>query len=102
MKNLSELKDDNFIAMAKLIDNRFIGNKKVVVHPMKAGMIKVTGYAEGGQCINCEVKFDIYMNELNGVYIQNEEPDGDSFRGVYPQILKRVGDYLTDNNFKYL
>lgn len=101
MKKLSELKDDNFIAIAKLIDNNFIGNSKIVVHPMKMGVVRVTGYTEGKQCINCDVKIDIYMNKLKGVYTHNENPESeDAYRTVYPSTLKRVVDYLTENNYE--
>lgn len=101
MKELNELKNVNFIEMARLIDNNFAGNKKIIVHPMKLGIVKVTGHTDGGQCINCEVKFDVYMNKLNGVFTQNESETAGAFRNVYPSTLKRVIDYLRANNFQY-
>jgi len=102
MKKLSELKDENFIAIAKLIDNNFIGNAKIVVEPMKMGIVRIIGHTEGKQCINCDVKIDIYMNKLNGVFIQNDDPESEgAYRGVYPPTLKRVIDYLKANNFEY-
>lgn len=101
MKKLSELKEENFIAIAKLIDNNFIGNAKIVVHPMKMGIVRVTGHTEGKQCINCDVKIDIYMNKLNGVLIADEEPDTPAYRHVYPPTLKRVIDYLKANDFEF-
>lgn len=102
MKKLSELKDENFIAIAKLIDNNFIGNAKIIVHPMKMGVVRVTGHTEGKQCINCDVKIDIYMNKLNGVFIQNDDPESEgAYRGVYPPTLKRVIDYLKANDYDF-
>lgn len=103
MKHLNQLKDENFIAIAKLIDNEFIGNKKIIIHPMKNGIIKVTGHTYGGQCINCEVLIDIYMNKLNGVFTQNDDLGSNgAFRHVYPPTLKRVIDYLRTNDFDIL
>jgi len=100
LKRLSELKDENFIAIAKLIDNNFIGNAKIVVHSMKMGVVKVTGHTEGKQCINCDVKIDIYMNKLNGVYIENSDTELEgAYRMVMPPTLKRVIDYLKTNDF---
>jgi len=102
MKKLSELKDENFIAIAKLIDNNFIGNSKIIVHPMKMGIVKVTGHTDGGQCINCDVKIDIYMNKLNGVFIQNDDPESEgAYRDVYPPTLKKVIYYLKENEFDF-
>lgn len=103
MKGLYELKDEDCIAIAKLVDNNFIGNKKIIVHPLKTGILKITGHTDGGQCINCEVKIDIYMNELKGIYTQNDDVHDtrESFRHVHPPTLKKVIDYLKENNFKY-
>lgn len=102
MKALHQLKNENFIEMARLIDNNFAGNKKIFVHSMKLGIVKVTGFTEGGQCINCEVKFDIYMDKLKGVFIQNEDTETPgAFRHVHPPTLKRVIDYLKANDFDF-
>ena len=102
MKKLSELKDEHFIAIAKLIDNNFIDNAKIVVKPMKLGVVNIIGHAEGKQCINCDVKIDIYMNKLNGVFIQNEDTEIEgAYRHVYPPTLKRVIDYLREHDFDY-
>ena len=102
MKKLSELKKENFIAMSKLIDNNFIGNAKIVVEPMKMGIVKVIGHTKGKQCINCDVKFDIYMNKLNGVFIYNSDIEVEGpYRQVYPPTLKKVIDYLKENDFDF-
>lgn len=102
MKGLHELKEENFIAIAKIIDNEFIGNKKVIVVAMNKGCVYVTGHTEGGQCINCQIKLDIQYGRLNGVYTQNEDVEtAGAFRHVYPPTLKRVIDYLKENKFNY-
>ena len=102
MKKLSELKDEDFISIAKLIDNNFISNAKVIVHPMKLGIVRVVGHTEGGQCINCDVKVDIYMNKLNGVYIQDDDTEREGvYRHVYPFTLRKVIGYLKTNNFDF-
>ena len=102
IKQLSQLKNEDFIAMAKLIDNNFIGNKRVIVFPMKMGIVRVVGHTDGGQCVNCDVKIDVYMNKLNGVFIHNDDPEFDgAYRGVYPPTLKKVIDYLKVNDFEY-
>ncbi len=103
MKSLLQLTIGDFEAMAKLIDNNFINNDKVrVSHDGVGGIVKVTGHSEGGQCINCEVKFDVKNNKLNGVYNQNtdEHVEG-AFYHVYPPTLKKVIDYLKANDFDY-
>lgn len=64
------------------------------------GQVKVTGHTEGGQCINCEVLIDTYLNKLRGVWTQNEDEEiNGKFRSVYPPTLKRVIDYLKTNDF---
>ncbi len=102
MKKLSELKEKNFVEIAKLIDNNFVCNAKIIVEPMKMGVVRVIGHTEVKQCINCDVKIDIYMNKLNGVFIQNEDPEiYGAYRGVYPPTLKRVIDYLKANDYDF-
>jgi len=102
MKKLSELTDENYIAIAKIIDNNFIGNKNITVYPRKMGQVKINGYTEGGQCISCQVLIDIYMNKLRGVFTQNDNPYlVGNFRHVLPPTLKKVIDYLKDNDFDY-
>ena len=102
MKGLHELENENFIAIAKLIDNNFIGNKKIVVGAMRKSIVYVTGHTEGGQCINCQIKIDIQYNKLNGVFTQNEDTESPgAFRHVMPPTLKKVIDYLKANNFEY-
>lgn len=102
MKALHQLTTDDFIEMAKLIDNEFKGNAKIIVHPIKKGIVRVTGHTQGKQCINCDVMFDIHKDKLNGVFNQNNDPDrGGAFYHVYPPTLKRVIDYLEANEFDY-
>lgn len=101
MKGMHELKEANYIAIAKLIDNNFIGNR-CIVHPMKMGIVNIVGHTEGGQCINCDVKVDIYMNKLRGVFTHNDDPDIEgAYRHVCPPTLKKVVDYLKANDFDY-
>ena len=102
MKQLSDLKNENFIAIAKLIDNNFIGNAKIIVYPMKMGVVRVIGHSSGKQCINCDVKIDTYMNKLKGVFTQNDDPEIEgAYRLVYPPTLNRVTEYLKLNNFDF-
>jgi len=102
MKELHYLENENFIAIAKLIDNDFIGNKKIIVGAMRKGIVYVTGHTNGGQCINCHIKIDIENMKLNGVYTQNEDNEtAGAFRMVCPPILKKVIDYLKENDFDY-
>ncbi len=102
LKGLHHLQDDNFIAIAKLIDNNFINNSKIIVGAMNRGCVYVTGHTAGGQCINCQIKLDIQFGKLNGVYTQNEDENtAGAFRHVYPPTLKRVIDYLKENNFNH-
>lgn len=69
---------------------------------MKIGIVRVVGHTEGKQCINCDVKIDIYMNKLNGVFTQNEDAEiKGAYRDVYPPTLKRVIDYLKANDFDF-
>jgi len=102
MKQLTKLTEQDFIKMAKIIDNNFVGNQKIIVEPMKLGVVRVIGHADGGQCINCDVKFDVHMNNLNRVETQNEDPDVDgAYRKVTEYTLKRIKDYLNSNGFIY-
>jgi len=102
MKGLYELSDDNYIAMAKLIDNNFVGNRKIQVCPINRGVVRVKGHTDGGQCVNCDVKFNVSGWKLNGVYTQNEDDEmGGSYRHVMPPTLKKVIDYLKKKDFDY-
>lgn len=102
MKGLHYLENENFIAIAKLIDNNFIGNKKIVVGAMRRGIVYVTGHTDGGQSINCQIKIDIENGKLNAVYTQNEDAETPAaFRHVYPPTLKKVIDYLKVNDFDF-
>lgn len=98
MKMLEMLTRDQFISIAKLVDNNFIGNSKILVRPMKLGVVSVVGHTEGGQCVNAEVKVDIFFNKLRGVYIM----DSDSeilYRHVYSETFLRVIDFLQKEGF---
>ena len=100
MEELSKLTSEHFIEIAKIIDNNFIGNPAIVVYPMKMGVVRVIGHARGKQCINCDVKIDIYMNKLNAVLIQNEDTETEgAYRNVTKYTFKRVVDYLYSNGF---
>ena len=102
MKGLHYLENENFIAIAKLIDNNFIGNTKIVVGAMRRSIVYVTGHTYGGQCINCQIKIDIENGKLNGVYTQNEDAESEgAFRMVCPPTLKKVIDYLKANDFDF-
>lgn len=101
-KPLSQLTSDDYISMAKIIDNNFIGNAKIIISPRKMGVITVTGHTEGKQCINCEVKIDTYMNKLNGVYIQNDDESIEgAFRKVTQPTLERIKAYLISKNYHF-
>lgn len=102
MKPLHSLEKENFIAIAKLIDNNFIGNPKIIVDTVETGVVRVIGHTEGGQCISCDVKIDVSGNKLNAIFIQNEDPEiNGAYRHVYPPTIKRVIDYLKENDFDF-
>jgi hypothetical protein len=102
MKALYDLTDADFIEMAKLIDNEFRGNKKIDVSKA-GGTIRVIGHTDGGQCINCDVKFIIKEGlKLTGVYTQNDdEHSPGAYRMVYPPTLKKIIDYLKEKDFDF-
>ena len=102
MKGLQELEKENFIAIAKMIDNDFTDMQEIIVSERKNGIVKVIGYTHGRQCIECDVKIDIKDNKLNGVYNQNDNPDSPGcYKMVYPPTLKNVIDYLKANDFDF-
>ena len=100
MKQINDLKNEHFIEIATIIDNNFTGNAKIIVFPMKMGIVRVIGHTEGKQCINCDVSIDVFMNKLNGIYTQNKDLEiPGPYRPIYPPTLKRIKDYLNENNF---
>jgi len=100
MRRLFQLTEDDFIAMAKLIDNNFTGNAKICV-TTKVGVTRVFGHTDGKQCINCDVEFKIKNGvEFIGAYIQDVSEDSISpYREVMPVTLKKIIHYLQCNKY---
>ena len=67
------------------------------------GAVRVYGHTEGGQCCNCDVRFDISKAKLNAVLTQEEEDETvrETFRHVYPPTLQRVIEWLKSNGFEH-
>lgn len=69
---------------------------------MKMGVVRVIGHARGKQCINSDVKIDVYMDKLNGVFIQNDDEQTDgAYKKVTKATFERVINYLEENKFTF-
>lgn len=95
-RKLYQLKVEDLLSIAEIIDNNFIGNRKIIIHERKIGDIRITGHTIGKQCINCDVKIDIANDKLNLVSICDE----DGWRQVTQTTLTKVENYLKDRQYE--
>lgn len=96
MRKSHQLQEQDYLSIAQIIDNNFVGNSKIIIHEPIRGVVRVTGHAVGKQCINCDIKIDRFNDELNSVYICDE----DGWRQVTQTTLTKVGNYLKGKNYQ--
>ena len=85
-----ELTDNDFIAMAKIVDNNFIDNNHIKIY-RKPQKVRVFGHTKGGQCCNCAVKFILKDNSIESILTQNEDEDIEgAYRHVTNYTLNKI------------
>ncbi len=80
------LTDNDFIDMAMIVDNNFIGNNHIKISN-KSNLVRVYGYTKGGQCCNCDVKFILKDNFIESILTQNEDTETE---GAYRSITNET------------
>lgn len=100
MKTILNLTDSDFIEIAKLIDNNFIGSNKIEITKTRDS-VRIFAYTQGIQCISCEIKIAINYrkNLIHSIFTQDKENNLFPYRKIYPETVLKIEKYLMENDF---
>lgn len=92
---LAHLKDEDYISMAKIIDNSFISNHTTIKRKQNPSRVLLKCYTEGNQCGISDIEFHIDYREDVFKSIKITDPDGDNYyREITEYSRNKITDYL--------